>query len=109
MKNSKAEEIVDLQLEYYNNHDLDGFCSMFSEDVEVYNKDKLVAKGRDELRKRYKSSIENLKYIAIAKNKIIHKNKVIYLEDYGKEDNLSKTCIAIYDVKYGLIYKMQIF
>lgn len=109
MKNSKAEEIVDLQLEYYNNHDLDGFCSMFSEDVEVYNKDKLIAKGQSELRKKYKSPIENLKYIAIAKNKIVHKNKVIYHEDFGKEGNLSKSCVAIYDVKDGLIYKMQLF
>lgn len=106
---SKAEAIVDLQLEYYNNHDLDGFCTTFAEDVEVYNSDKLVAKGQNELRKFYKRTIEHYRYIAVAKTKIVHKNKVIYHEDYGKEGNLSKTCVAIYDVKYGLISKLQLY
>lgn len=102
---SKAQEIVDLQLEYYNNHDLDGFCTTFSENVEVYKSDKLVAKGQSELRKYYR----NFNYVAEVKNSIVHKNKVIYHEIYGKEGDLSRTCIAIYDVKYGRICKLQLF
>lgn len=106
---SKAEAIVDLQIEYYNNHDLDGFCSTFSKDIEVYQSDKLAAKGQSELRKFYKRTFEHYKMIAEVKTSIVHKNKVIYQENYGKEGNLSKTCVAIYDVKYGKICKLQLF
>lgn len=106
---SKAEAIVDLQIEYYNKHDLDGFCTTFSEDVEVYKSDKLVAKGQTELRKYYRRTLEHYKMVVEVKTSIAHKNKVIYQENYGKVGDLSKTCVAIYDVKYGLICKLQLF
>lgn len=104
-----TSEIVDLQLEFYNNHDLEGFCSTYTDDVEVYSHDKRVVKGKDQLRGNYRNPIENDKFIAKVKRSIVFNNKVVYLEEFGPEDNLIYECLAIYEIRDGLISKLSLY
>ena len=49
------EEVVQQQLDTYNNHNIDGFMSLFGEDVQLYNQadGKLLADGQKEVRRLY--------------------------------------------------------
>ncbi|MEM6361098.1 MAG: nuclear transport factor 2 family protein [Bacteroidota bacterium] len=49
------EEVVQQQLDTYNNHNIDGFMSLFGEDVQLYNQadGKLLADGKKEVRRLY--------------------------------------------------------
>lgn len=48
-------ELVDAQIEAYNDHDLERFCSFFAEDVEIgrLGQDRGLLSGKDALAARY--------------------------------------------------------
>ena len=45
------EEIVQKQLDFYNNHDLEGFVSTYDDNIEIYNLDNnsIMLKGKEQL------------------------------------------------------------
>lgn len=49
--------LVDAQIEAYNDHDLERFCSFFADDVEVgrLGQDGTLLSGKSELKARYRS------------------------------------------------------
>jgi hypothetical protein len=55
-QNFSVEQVVQSNLEAYNNRDLEKFMSWFSEDVELYSfsEMKLVASGKPAIEKLYK-------------------------------------------------------
>lgn len=102
-------EIVEKQLEYYNENDLDNFVLCFSEDIEVYNfgSNELRYKGRDEMKKRYKKGFEVDKTYAHLENRIVIGNRVIDHERVSKVTSDSiKYAVAIYEVEDNIIKKV---
>ena len=110
-QNLSTEQIVQSNLEAYNNRDLQKFMSWFSEDIELYSfsEMKLVASGKPAIEKLYKelfAASPNL-HSTILK-RIVFDNKVIDHESIvgrkGTSDVLE--LVMIYEVKEGKIFKM---
>ena len=110
-QNLSVEQIVQSNLEAYNNRELEKFMSWFSEDIELYSfsEMKLVASGKPAIEKLYKELFEaspNL-HSTILK-RIVFDNKVIDHESIvgrkGASDVLE--IVMIYEVKDGKIFKM---
>ena len=110
-QNLTTEQIVQSNLEAYNNLDLEKFMSWFSEDIELYSfsEMKLVASGKPAIEKLYKdlfTASPNL-HSTILK-RIVFDNKVIDHERIvgrkGAADVLE--IVMIYEVKDGKIFKM---
>jgi hypothetical protein len=110
-QNLTTEQIVQSNLEAYNNLDLEKFMSWLSEDIELYSfsEMKLVASGKPAIEKLYKdlfTASPNL-HSTILK-RIVFDNKVIDHERIvgrkGAADVLE--IVMIYEVKDGKIFKM---
>ena len=110
-QNISTEQIIQSNLDAYNNRDLEKFMPWFSEDVELYNfsEMKLVASGKSAIEKLYKelfAASPNL-HSTILK-RIVIENKVIDHESIvgrkGASDVLE--IVMIYEVKDGKIFKM---
>lgn len=105
----RPETIIDVQLEYYNAHDLEGFASTYAEDVKIYNllDNRIILEGRDALRESYKERFYVLKVHASIDNRIIIGKKVI---DHESVTGLKKDevvhAVAIYEVLDDMIKKV---
>lgn len=103
------EEVVQKQLEYYNNRDIDGFCSTYSEDIRVYKLEdnSLILEGQKELREKYLIRFKSVGLNAEIHNRIVFGSFVTDHEKVsGIEEGKVKEVIAIYHVKDGLIDKV---
>ena len=110
-QNLSTEQIVQRNLEAYNNRDLEKFISWFSEDIELYNfsEMKLVASGKPAIEKLYKelfAASPNL-HSTILK-RIVFDNKVIDHERIVGRKGAADVSeiVMIYEVKDGKIFKM---
>lgn len=110
-QNLSTEQIVQSNLEAYNNRDLEKFMSWFSEDVELYNfsEMKLIASGKPAIEKLYKELFETSPNLhSTILKRIVFDNKVIDHESIvgrkGASDVLE--IVLIYEVKDGKIFKM---
>ncbi len=106
---SKAEEIVQKQLDYYNNHDLKGFSSTYHEDIEILSliDDRLIMKGKEALELRYEARFKDKIIHAALENRIVIGNKVIDHEFVtGLEVGVVKKAVAIYEVEDQLIKRV---
>jgi hypothetical protein len=110
-QNLLTEQIVQSNLEAYNNRDLEKFMSWFSEDVEIYNfsEMKLVASGKPAIEKLYKelfAASPNLNSTIL--KRIVFDNKVIDHESIVGRKGASEVLeiVMIYEVKDGKIFKM---
>lgn len=95
-----AEKIVEAQLAFYNDNDLEGFASTYTEDVEIYDLPSGVLRyqSRSTLIERYATTFEMKPKARIA-NRIIEGNKVIDHEFYIREGmNEEGSVVAIYEV-----------
>jgi len=55
-----ASDIVQSQVDAYNAYDLDRFCSLFCETVQIWDfPDTLILEGKERLRKRYADRFAN--------------------------------------------------
>ncbi|AOT07763.1 nuclear transport factor 2 family protein [Pseudoalteromonas luteoviolacea] len=105
--------IVDRQLEAYNNQDIDAFAATYSDDVEIYQSQTLVFKGKGALIERYGKKFASLSYLhATSLKRIVHEHFLIDHELAesstlpSKEVDKSIKVIAAYEVKDGLICKV---
>lgn len=103
------EQVVQKQLEYYNNHDIERFLSTYSNDIKTYYLGETIPflNGIKDLRKRYteRFSIPNL-HAEIA-NRILVDNCVIDNEHItGLKENVITNAVAIYEVKDDLIHNV---
>lgn len=102
----KVEELIQKQLEFYNAHDLEGFLSLYSENIKIYNliDNTIIMEGTEELKNNYRERFEVLKVNATLKNRIVIGNKVIDKEEViGIKPNMVVKAVAIYEVKNNLI------
>lgn len=105
----KPEEIVQKQLDFYNNHDLESFISTYDDDIEIYDlaDNSIMIKGKEKLKNNYRERFEILKVHAEIKNRIVVGNKVIDHEHVtGLEKDKVKKAVAVYEIKNNLIKRV---
>ena len=103
---TNPEKIVQEQLDFYNNHDLEGFLSTYHDDIKLYNliDNSLMLEGKEAMAKRYSNSFFVLNIHADLANRIIIGNKVIDHEKVTANDREGVTnAAAVYEVIDGLI------
>lgn len=106
---TKAEEIVQKQLDFYNAHDLEGFISTYSDDVKIYNliDNTIIMEGKELLKENYKARFDVLKVHAELVNRIVIGDKVI---DHEHVSGLTKNdivkAVAIYEIEDCLIKRV---
>lgn len=103
------KEIVQKQLDAYNNRDIDSFVSMHAPNAELYSfsEKKPFAKGTEQIRSIYSEIFENSPTLF---SKLIHRivlgNKVIDHEEItGRKGTEILEFIAIYEVNKTAIIK----
>lgn len=108
----KAQEttldIVQQQLDTYNEQDVDGFASLFAENAQVFmalNEADPTMNGREEIRARYgKMFAENPKNKSTLMGRMVQGNYVFDHELIsGRKDTFK--IMAIYEVKDGFIQR----
>lgn len=97
-------EVVQAQLEAYNNRDLSAFLDTYAEGVKLYNyPNQLISEGKEALQKGYESFFNATPDLNCAiKNRIVIGNKVID-EEYITANGSNFSAVAIYEVEEGLI------
>jgi len=108
---SNPEAIVQVQLEAYNEGDLDKFVACYHPDIKVYryqNTEPFIT-GLDQMRNVYKDVFDNSPDLhAKIASRMIFDNKVIdYEQVTGRKDVDLLEAIAIYEVKEGLIFEVR--
>lgn len=104
----KPLEIVDAQLKYYNEHNLEMFSKQFHRDIEVYDLEdnKLRFKGIQEFKVRYQKTLEVAKSRAKLVNRIDLGNKIIDHEHVTRLDTTDLIeAVAIYLIEEEYITK----
>ena len=106
---SHAEQIVQKQLDYYNDHHLENFISTYHDDIEILSLEDntLILQGKEALRTKYRERFEVQKVQADLVNRIVIGDKVIDHEHVRgiKKDEIIKA-VAIYKVEDQLIKKV---
>lgn len=103
-------DIVQGQLDAYNNQDLEVFLSFFSEKIEVYNfPNELVYTGIRKMRDYYKEAWKlNPNQKAIVKERMFLEQTVIDKERVvGKANGIEINVIAIYVIENDTISKVH--
>ncbi|WP_350285424.1 nuclear transport factor 2 family protein [uncultured Croceitalea sp.] len=99
--------IVQQQLDAYNNRDIEGFLSTYSDDVELFNHpNKPIGKGKTKMREMYEGFFANTPDLNCEiKNRIVLGNRVID-EEFLTINGQNYSAVAIYEVKNGKIAKV---
>lgn len=96
------EEIVQKQLDYYNAHDLKGFISTYSDNIQIFRLDdhSLILEGKEELTRRYRERFEVNKVHAKLVNRMVIGKQVIDQEEVTRQtDDTITRAVAIYEVE----------
>lgn len=102
------EQVVQQQIEFYNQHDIEGFGSTYADDITVYTfpDNTITLSGKQALIERYTETFKK-KMFADIKNRSIVGNKVIDWEIATNGLTGDRTSLmAIYEVENNLITKV---
>lgn len=105
----KPEEIIDKQLEYYNNNLLDKFCNTYSDDIVILDltSEKTLISGKKELYEKYDFRFNVQKVQAKILKRIVIGNSVIDHEEVtGIIENEIVKAVAIYEIENDLIKRV---
>ena len=110
-KNLSPEELAQGQLEAYNNHDIDRFCTFFSENIQVYDAvtKEILFSGIKAFRERYTKSFANPELHCTLVNRIVQGNIVIDQESVVGLGEEIVQAIAIYHIKDGRIQEVHFY
>lgn len=104
-----AEAVVQAQVDAYNARNIEAFLSTYAEDASLFEwPDKLLARGRAQLRERYGARFDEPGLHAEIVQRIVVGNTVIDHEKVRRmfpEGPGTLEAIAIYDVSNGKIEK----
>ena len=107
------EKVVQKNLDYYNARNIDGFMSLFADDIRFYNFNdgKITIDGLEECRKVYKELFDlSPELHSTIVQRIVFDNKIIDHEYIigrkGSKDVVE--LVLIYEVKNDLIYKVTV-
>ena len=103
------EQVVQLQLEAYNEGDIDKFMSVFSEDIQLWTlgESQPWSKGMDSVRSVYANLFENSPNLhSVVMTRSIIGNKVIdYERITGRNGGKVLYLVMIYEVRDGKIFR----
>lgn len=107
------EQIVQENLDFYNNRDIEGFMSSFPDDIKMYNLGQANPSfvGKEEVRKVYTKLFQNSpKLHSTILKRIVIGNKVIDHESItGRNGNAEVLeLVLIYEVNDGKINKITV-
>jgi hypothetical protein len=101
------EELAQRQLVAYNAKDLEGFLSVYSDDVKLYNfPGDLILEGKDTMRDRYKTRFESDQLYAEIVNRSVMGDHVIDHERVTGIGDKIVDATVIYHISDGLIDKV---
>ncbi|MEQ9413510.1 MAG: amidohydrolase family protein, partial [Cyclobacteriaceae bacterium] len=102
-----SEDLVQRQLVAYNAHDLEGFLTVYSKDVKLYNfPNELVLEGIDQMRERYTTRFESPNLYAEIVSRSVMGDHIIDQEKVIGIGSVEVEATAIYHVSDGLIDKV---
>lgn len=104
-----VESVVQKQLDYYNDNNLEGFISTYHDDVEILSLEDntLIMKGKEALIEKYRERFEVQKVQAELLNRMVIGQKVIDHEAVsGIKKNGLVYAVAVYRVEHDLIKKV---
>ena len=105
------EELIQGQLEAYNNHDIETFCTFFSEDILVFDAltKQVLFEGMENFRERYTKSFANPDLHCTLVNRMVQGEIVIDQESVvGLGEDIVQA-IAIYHIKDGIIKEVHFY
>ena len=107
----KAIELVQGQLDAYNNRNLETFCTYFSEDVAVFDgkSQECLFKGMSAFRERYKQTFSNPNLHCHLLNRIEQDDIVIDHEEVSGMAEDLVYAIAVYRINKGLIQEVTFY
>lgn len=102
-----SQEVVQIQLDAYNNRDLQGFLDTYSDNIQIYNfPNTLNYEGKETLSRLYKNLFDNTPDLHCEiKHRTILGNKVLD-EEYITMNDTKFRAVAIYEVAHGKITKV---
>jgi len=103
-------ELVQGQLEAYNAHDLEMFCTYFAEDVAVYDgrTQELLFIGMEAFKSRYEKTLSNPKLHCHLLKRIEQDDIIIDHEEVSGWGEL-KYAIAVYQIEHERIQKVTFY
>ena len=107
------EEIVQENLDFYNQRNIDGFMNSFSDSISLFlfGKTEPVANGKDEIRRLYKELFDDSpKLHSTILHRAVIRNKVIDHESIKGRKGSKKTLklVMIYEVSGDKIVRMTV-
>lgn len=101
-------EVIDKQLEFYNQRNLDGFAGMYALDIRIFNwgMSETYISGLDNLREVYAKRFTDQNLLAKINNRITIGNKVIDEEIVKSSTQDCLKVIVIYEVANDKIQKV---
>lgn len=101
------EDLAQRQLVAYNAHDLEGFLSVYSKEVKLYNfPNELILEGIDQMRERYATRFESASLYAEVVNRNVMGDYIIDQERVIGIGSEEVKATVIYHVSEGLIDKV---
>ena len=106
--NETSIALVQRQLNAYNARNIEAFLEPYSDDVELFNfPDKLILKGKDEMRKGYEGFFRNTPELHCEiKSRSIQGNYIIDKESVSGIGKIKLEATAIYYISTGKIQKV---
>jgi hypothetical protein len=107
------EQVVQTNLDYYNQRNIEGFMTSFSEDITYYNFDdqEVTSKGLEQVRARYTDLFNRSPNLhSTILKRIVFENKVIDHESIVGRLGSSEVLelVLIYEVKNEKIFKVTV-
>ena len=100
-------ETVNLRMDAYNNHDIEGFLSVYADDVTIYTyPDKKLSQGTKHLRSIFESMFEDKSVSVEIHHQIAKDGYVINHETVNYKDKKTEY-VSIYEVRDGLITSVR--
>lgn len=101
------EKIVQIQVEAYNNRNIDAFLATYDDNIKIYDfPNTFRYEGKEKMRKIYSSLFKEVpNLLCEIKKRIIMGNKVID-EEYVRVNDEFVSAVAIYEVKNNKIIKV---
>ena len=100
-------DLVQMQLNAYNAHDLEAFLAPYADDVEIYDfPGKLLSKGKQKMRKDYVFITQTPRLYCRLQNRVVQGNMVIDHEEVWFGSPKPVYAVAIYIIEKGRISKV---
>lgn len=100
-------QLVQMQLNAYNAHDLEAFLEPYADEVEIYDfPGKLLSKGKEQMRKDYVFITQTPQLYCRLQNRVVQGNMVIDHEEVWFGQPKPAYAVAIYVIEKGKISKV---